>query len=97
MRIPGAMGKVMFVGLKTHCIQLIGLLCKPPALKPNAHDISETLTTEWYRQSVQDRQLYASSVASPKILWGCANVWFQANNNILFGIPSLKAQNDKMF
>ena len=38
----------------------------------------------------------SSSVASLKI-FGVQNVWFWANNTILFGIPPLKAQNDYMF
>jgi len=39
--------------------------------------------------------LFASSQwrSQPKIDGG-QNVWFYANNSILFGIPPLKAQND---
>ena len=34
--------------------------------------------------------------SQPKI-WGRQNVWFRANNAILFGILPLKAQNDYIF
>ena len=47
----------------------------------------------WCCESIVSHNNLSSGVASRRI-WGDQNVWFLANNTILFGKTPLKAQND---
>jgi len=69
---------------------------QPALLLPQKNFYLKTL----HKQATSKRN---SGVTSPKI-WGRPknlgrgqNVWFQANNTILFGKTPLKAQNDYIF